>query len=419
MAVTQYIGARYVPIFYTNPNDNSNNWLAGVEYEPLTIVTDLNQSYASKKPVPAAIGRPSDNPDYWILTGAYNAQVEQYRQEVEGVIDDVTDLTNFVNTISDDNVLKQNWLAGKNIYVVGDSLSRVQNNMWEQLEKIVPNVSITNAAEGGIALARMVQIVEAADLSSYDVIFVQCCTNDWQGSMPYAQFTTTLGTMISTIRSKKANIEIIFVTPPYSHRNFDGVTEVNKNAAGLYLFDYVNIVLNTCSVNNISVIDVYDYSNCNSANYTAWLDISPGTQIYVHPNTRLSEVIAELIATRVTAPMVRDKLNCTITKESYVTAAPAITYNRKLQCIDINYLQFTYTGASVTAGTLVDIATIDSIPFGGMVPGNEWLPAFNYTKGNTVLILVDFSNKVMKLRPMEVSLDASNVLVFPGKSIYL
>lgn len=83
MAVTQYIGARYVPLFYTNPDDNSNNWHSGVAYDPLTIVTDLNQSYTSKIPVPANIGRPSENPSYWVLTGAYNAQIEEYRQEVE------------------------------------------------------------------------------------------------------------------------------------------------------------------------------------------------------------------------------------------------------------------------------------------------------------------------------------------------
>ena len=54
MAVHQYIGARYVPIFYT-ASDNSNDWEAGVQYEPLTIVTYLNQSYTSKKQVQASV----------------------------------------------------------------------------------------------------------------------------------------------------------------------------------------------------------------------------------------------------------------------------------------------------------------------------------------------------------------------------
>lgn len=82
MATTQYIGARYVPLFYTAP-DNSNDWTAGVAYDPLTIVTYLNQSYTSKIPVPATVGNPADNPTYWILTGNYSAQVAQYKQEVD------------------------------------------------------------------------------------------------------------------------------------------------------------------------------------------------------------------------------------------------------------------------------------------------------------------------------------------------
>ena len=93
MSVRQYIGARYVPLFYANPDDNSNNWKSGIIYEPLTIVTDANQSYTSKQEVPASVGRPSENLDYWILTGAYNAQVDQYRREVADLAEDVAALS--------------------------------------------------------------------------------------------------------------------------------------------------------------------------------------------------------------------------------------------------------------------------------------------------------------------------------------
>lgn len=96
--VTQYIGARYVPLFYT-ASDNSNDWESGVQYDPLTIVTYLNQSYTSKIPVPASVGNPADNPTYWIMTGAYNAQVEEYRQEVEDL---QTNVTNAINDLVSD-----------------------------------------------------------------------------------------------------------------------------------------------------------------------------------------------------------------------------------------------------------------------------------------------------------------------------
>lgn len=75
MAVTQYIGARYVPLF-ADPIE----WSSAKSYEPLTIVTYQGASYTSKQAVP--VGIDIDNDDFWVLTGNYNAQVEQYRQEV-------------------------------------------------------------------------------------------------------------------------------------------------------------------------------------------------------------------------------------------------------------------------------------------------------------------------------------------------
>lgn len=75
MAVTQYIGARYVPLF-ADPID----WDSTKHYEPLTIVYHQGNSFTSKQFVPTGID--ITNTDYWVLTGNYNAQVEQYRREV-------------------------------------------------------------------------------------------------------------------------------------------------------------------------------------------------------------------------------------------------------------------------------------------------------------------------------------------------
>lgn len=87
MSVRQYIGARYVPIFFDN--DGSTDWVENHIYEPLTIVTYLNNSYTSKKLVPASVGNPASNSEYWASTGIYNSQVEQYREEVQSLSDQV------------------------------------------------------------------------------------------------------------------------------------------------------------------------------------------------------------------------------------------------------------------------------------------------------------------------------------------
>lgn len=74
--VTQYIGARYVPLF-AEPLD----WSAEREYEPLTIVLDHGNSFTSRQFVPKGVDISDES--FWANTGNYNAQIEQYRQEVE------------------------------------------------------------------------------------------------------------------------------------------------------------------------------------------------------------------------------------------------------------------------------------------------------------------------------------------------
>ncbi len=79
MGVRQYVGSRYVPIF-GRKGESSILWDNSKPYEPLSIVLYQGASYTSKQYVP--IGIDIRNEEYWALTGNYNAQVEQYRQEV-------------------------------------------------------------------------------------------------------------------------------------------------------------------------------------------------------------------------------------------------------------------------------------------------------------------------------------------------
>lgn len=76
MSVREYVGARYVPLF-ADPLE----WDATRTYEPLTVVLYQGNSYTSRQAVPANI--PITNTTYWAQTGNYNAQVEQYRAEVQ------------------------------------------------------------------------------------------------------------------------------------------------------------------------------------------------------------------------------------------------------------------------------------------------------------------------------------------------
>lgn len=87
MANLQYIGARYVPKFFLNPDDSSNDWKSGVQYEALTIVTYNNDSYTSRKVVPDNIGDPASNPDFWACTTKYTAALMALQTNVQNLED--------------------------------------------------------------------------------------------------------------------------------------------------------------------------------------------------------------------------------------------------------------------------------------------------------------------------------------------
>lgn len=76
MSVREYIGARYIPLF-ADPIE----WDSSLSYEPLTVVKNQGSSYVSRQFVPEGVA--ITNEQYWILWADFNAQLEQYRAEVQ------------------------------------------------------------------------------------------------------------------------------------------------------------------------------------------------------------------------------------------------------------------------------------------------------------------------------------------------
>lgn len=144
----QYIGARYVPKIFSH--DGSSEWLKGIAYESLTIVTYLGNSYTSKTAVPSNIGAPNVNSEYWVNTGNYNAQIESYRNDVEIL----TNRVNIFTSQSDDRFKNLEYTKIQNIQskrwlFVGDSYAFPESS-W--VENVVSLLGITNykkSASGG------------------------------------------------------------------------------------------------------------------------------------------------------------------------------------------------------------------------------------------------------------------------------
>lgn len=80
MSTRQYIGARYVPKFFENPN-GSAEWIKEKSYEALTVVTHLGDSYTSRKNVPINVD--ILNTDYWVLTGNFNYQLNDVSNKLK------------------------------------------------------------------------------------------------------------------------------------------------------------------------------------------------------------------------------------------------------------------------------------------------------------------------------------------------
>lgn len=118
----EYTGMRYVPVFADPPE-----WSSANSYEPLEIVIHEGNSYTSKTFVP--VGIDISDPQYWALTGNYNAQVEQYRQEVlafDGrITKNANDIAKNANDIAAVKTVADNLEShvGTEFIVIGDSWS--------------------------------------------------------------------------------------------------------------------------------------------------------------------------------------------------------------------------------------------------------------------------------------------------------
>lgn len=114
---SQYVGSRYVPIF-ADPIEWDNHR----SYESLTIVTHDGESYTSKCNVGPGID--ITNERYWAKTGAYNAQVAQYRAEVKdlsaqvtGFASDNAEFREKIDQYDKDNAAMKNTVAANNARV--------------------------------------------------------------------------------------------------------------------------------------------------------------------------------------------------------------------------------------------------------------------------------------------------------------
>lgn len=202
----EYTGMRYVPVFADPPE-----WSSANSYEPLEIVIHQGSSYTSKTFVP--VGIDISDPQYWALTGNYNAQVEQYRQEVlkfDGRIN--ANAQAIVN-------LKGELLSQKHMVLIGDSYTNPAVPLgntplwWEYVCKNL-NVVAHNYAKGGAGYQVQgnlfsTQVAKAVADASYDHKMVEYCVV-YGGINDIGQITATMvQNVYDALRKEFVNAKVV------------------------------------------------------------------------------------------------------------------------------------------------------------------------------------------------------------------
>jgi len=116
---------------------NPAEWNSTRTYEPLTIVLHEGNSFTSKQFVPKGID--ISNEDFWAETGNYNAQVEQYRQEVLRFDERINENTDSIENLKND-VTKLFGISFVGNYGALENDSSVN---WQEIINAIAEVSNT------------------------------------------------------------------------------------------------------------------------------------------------------------------------------------------------------------------------------------------------------------------------------------
>ena len=256
MATTQYIGARYVPLF-ADPAE----WNNTRTYEPLTIVMNEGNSYTSKQYVPKGID--ISNEAFWALTGNYNAQVEQYRQTVTTfngrITANKTDINTEITRATKKETELNNDINNQIMIVYGDSWSDFteSENNWsnlvaKQLGCIRKNYSksgatITNIGESTIKTLEEEVTESINELQSVSTrvryIYILMGVNDATHNATNADILSVIAAQTTRARNAfpKAKIHFSFNFPCYNQAKYMPYVNYFKSFAYNRGYIYVDL----------------------------------------------------------------------------------------------------------------------------------------------------------------------------------
>lgn len=242
----QYIGARYVPKF-AEPIE----WDNKRSYEALTIVTYLGTSYTSRIPVPVGI-EINDNL-YWVVTGNYNAQIDEYRKEVSELSTNVENINNKINKV----------YRKKRIILIADSwgdytISGTKYSWTDNVINNLKNIDFINISTGGSGFesgSTFLNDLKNANITNKDTIdsiYVMGGTNDVvslnSGSITESSLKNNIINFISYVKETFVNAELNIGFLGAFYNSLDDLLKVVKiyMSSTIYGCSYLNGIENCC-----------------------------------------------------------------------------------------------------------------------------------------------------------------------------
>ena len=329
----QYIGARYVPKFYENPDTGDMTWKSGVGYEPLTVVKYNDDTYTSKKPVPSNIGNPASNPIYWAKTADFNAALQALQNNVNELQTIVNNIGKFnkVITIGDSYDNTGDWSLRLQEYL------NISNDNWYRNYLGGTGFHVDNSAYPGSTngflrmLTDVVTAMSADDKENVSDVIIMGGFNDnlhYPDSSGVTAIATGISDVSSYVKSNLPNAKL--------HVGFIGVL-VDGVYSGSVTFDDLIFTqycyMSGCFSNNVHYMNSVKYALFD-ANYASELVGANGfiNTDGMHPNARGGRHIAKYAAlnlnncdTALTEPVVESTVTRTFADGSTDTITVAIS----------------------------------------------------------------------------------------------
>ena len=208
----QYIGSRYVPIFGRKGED-SIEWDNTGTYEPLTIVLHQGNSYTSRQFVP--VGVEITNEEYWANTGNYNAQIEQYRQEVIKYQDQVNTFDSRIT----ENANKLETIKSVEYVVELEGDTSTPENTSNTINKILLEIT------AGSAITPLRYLIKGGNINIANTIMVNVPNQYTQIDFDFRSLSGDINGYLLDITGQVQCILIKIGT----------INNANENGSGIYL----------------------------------------------------------------------------------------------------------------------------------------------------------------------------------------